>query len=103
MEASKLNIKALYPVFAVLIALALMLGPLITLATLRPESNELFQSMTDQMKELERTGFDSNVQESPIKDIEALIVSIFIAWGLCVFFKRKSPRKKYRFMGPYPF
>lgn len=103
MEASKLNIKAFYPVFAVLIALALMVGPLITLATLRPERNGFLQSMTDQMKDLERTGFDSNVQESPVKDAEALIVSIFIAWGLYVFFKRKSPRKRYMFMGPYPF
>ena len=98
-----MNIRVLYPIFAVLIALALMLGPLITLATLRPEQNGFLQSMTEQMKDLEKTGFDSNVQESPVKDIEALIVSIFIAWGLYVFFKRKSPRKRYRFMGPYPF
>jgi hypothetical protein len=101
--ASKLNIKALYPVLAILIALAFMLTPLITLAALRPERNQFLSSLTDSMKELEKTGFDSNVQESPVKDIEALIVSVFIAWGLFMFFKRKSPRKRYRFMGPYPF
>jgi hypothetical protein len=101
--ASKLNVKALYPVLAILIALAFMLTPLITLAALRPERNQFLSSLTDSMKELERTGFDSNVQESPVKDIEALIVSVFIAWGLFMFFRRKSPRKRYRFMGPYPF
>jgi len=101
--ASKVNVKALYPVLAILIALALMLTPLITLAALRPEQNQFLSSIANSMKELERTGFDSNIQESPVKDIEALIVSVFIAWGLFMFFRRKSPRKRYRFMGPYPF
>ncbi|MBS7632331.1 hypothetical protein KEJ15_01745 [Candidatus Bathyarchaeota archaeon] len=90
-----------YVVLAMVLGVSIVLVPLVALAQLRADEALSFASLPRQMTLLE--GTRSTAYDGRYSDVEALSFSFFVAAIVYLLFKRKTPRRNYRFTGPYPF
>jgi hypothetical protein len=90
-----------YVVLAIVLGVGMVLAPLAVLAQLRADEALSFASLPRQMTWLE--GTRSTTSDGGYPDVEALSISFLFAAIAYLLFKRKTPRRSYRFMGPYPF
>jgi hypothetical protein len=87
----------LYLSSAVIIGLALILIPLVTVTELGADD-----SFVMHMESLEGNR-SSDVAQSPSHEIDMLAISFFVALAVYALSKRKTPRRPHKSFNPYPF
>jgi hypothetical protein len=108
MEADAVRKTLIYFAAAVVLGLAFMLVPLITLAETMtqdhpsfPESLGMLPDSLRKLAEVESPPRDR--PRSSTFDVEVLGVSFIVALIAYVLFKRRLPERKYRMIGQIPF
>lgn len=93
----------LYSAVAVVLGLLLTLVPLITLAEIRAEDHyAMLGSFCEQLEKLEGPRGLGGPKYSAA-DVEVFAISFVIALVVYVLFKRRTPHRDYRWIGPYPY
>lgn len=109
-EGTRVNRMFSYATIAVVLGLSATMIPLITIAQIKPSQTGVewcsaYSKGLEKLDDPRRYLFDSNQQYQGLSPVDLRVpgISFFVALIVYVLFRRKSSRREYRLVGPYPY